>query len=152
MFALQTNPVSPTVLNRVLHKILMYFDSRDVYHCPVLFSRSTTFSSPLQLFAIFGVRVYVSRVSGGSLTNLSIPPIKVLTAIHPIGKPRVFLRMKDKISALNVLRCKIQHFFSLVNHFLVVFQSCGINIWGVGWNPTQGRSPCTPFISISTSL
>lgn len=37
------------------------------YHCPVLFSRSTDFSSPLQLLANFGVRVYVFIVAGGSL-------------------------------------------------------------------------------------
>ena len=42
-------------------------DSRDVYHCPVLFSRSTDFSAPLRLFANFGVRVYVSVVAGGSV-------------------------------------------------------------------------------------
>jgi hypothetical protein len=41
-------------------------DSRDVCHCPVLFSRSTDFSAPLRLFANFGVRVYVSIVAGGS--------------------------------------------------------------------------------------
>ena len=61
--------------------ILMYwFDSRDVNHCPILFSRSTDFSSPLRSLANFGVRVYVSIVAGGSLTistltqNLTIKP------------------------------------------------------------------------------
>jgi hypothetical protein len=44
------------------------FDFRDVCHCPVLFSRSTDFSSPLRVIANFGVRVYVSIVAGGSLT------------------------------------------------------------------------------------
>jgi hypothetical protein len=60
-----------------LNGILLYcFDSRDVHHCPVLFSRSTDFSSPLRLFASFGVRVYVSIVAGGSLTTQIIPNIK----------------------------------------------------------------------------
>jgi hypothetical protein len=27
---------------------MCFFDSRDVHHCPILFSRSTDFSSPLQ--------------------------------------------------------------------------------------------------------
>ena len=30
------------------------------FHCPILFSRSTDFSSPLRNIANFGVRVYVS--------------------------------------------------------------------------------------------
>lgn len=47
---------------------MCFFDSRDVHHCPVLFSRSTDFSSPLRFFASFVVRVYVSIVAGGSLT------------------------------------------------------------------------------------
>jgi len=38
-------------------------------HCPILFSRSTDFSSPLQKIANFGVRVYVSIVAGGPLTT-----------------------------------------------------------------------------------
>ena len=44
------------------------FESRDVFHCPVVFSRSTDFSAPLRNIASFGVRVYVSIVTGGSLT------------------------------------------------------------------------------------
>jgi hypothetical protein len=54
------------------------FDSRDVYHCPVLFSRSTDFSAPLRLFANFGVRVYVSIVAGGSLTTKIVSNIEQL--------------------------------------------------------------------------
>jgi hypothetical protein len=49
---------------------MRFVDSRDIHHCPVLFSRSTDFSSPLREFANFVVRVYVSIVSGGSLTKL----------------------------------------------------------------------------------
>jgi hypothetical protein len=57
--------------------ILIYrFDSRDVYHCPVLFSRSTDFSAPLRLFANFGVRVSVSIVAGGSLTTKIVSNVK----------------------------------------------------------------------------
>ena len=48
---------------------MLLVDSRDVHHCPVFFSRSTDFSSPLRVFASFVVRVYVSIVSGGSLTS-----------------------------------------------------------------------------------
>ena len=48
---------------------VLFVDSRDVHHCPVLFSRSTDFSSPLRVFANFGVRVYVSIVAGGSVTS-----------------------------------------------------------------------------------
>ena len=51
-------------------------DSRDVYHCPVLFSRSTDFSAPLRLFANFGVRVSVSIVAGGSLTTKIVSNVK----------------------------------------------------------------------------
>ena len=51
-------------------------DSRDVYHCPVLFSRSTDFSAPLRTIANFGVRVYVSIVAGGSLTTKIVSNIK----------------------------------------------------------------------------
>ena len=39
------------------------------YHCPILFSRSTDFSAPLQVIASFGVRVYVSIVAGGYVTT-----------------------------------------------------------------------------------
>ena len=73
MLAPQTNPASPAVLMyRISNKILVCFDSRECQDCPVLFPRSTTFSSPLQLFANFVVRVYVSRVAGGSMTDLNI--------------------------------------------------------------------------------
>ena len=69
-FAPQTNPASPAVLMRRIPKRNSYvlFDSRDSpTHCPILFSRSTDFSSPLRYFANFVVRVYVSIVAGGSL-------------------------------------------------------------------------------------
>jgi len=51
-------------------------DSRDVYHCPFIFSQSTDFSAPLRSIASFGVGVYVSIVAGGSVTtyNLNIKP------------------------------------------------------------------------------
>ncbi len=45
MFAPQTNPASPAVFTyRIPNGILRSFDSRDVYHCPILFSRSTDFA------------------------------------------------------------------------------------------------------------
>jgi len=52
---------------------MLLVDSRDVFHCPVLFSRSTDFSSPLQKLANFVVRVYVSIVAGGSVTTSILP-------------------------------------------------------------------------------
>jgi hypothetical protein len=69
--------LSPQVLRFLCVEVqkrnsIQLVDSRDVHHCPVLFSRSTDFSSPLRLFARFGVRVYVSIVAGGSVTSSSV--------------------------------------------------------------------------------
>jgi hypothetical protein len=83
MFAPQTNPASPAVfMCRKPKKEFLFatLDFRDVFHCPVLFSRSTDFSSPLREIANFGVRVYVSIVAGGSLTTQIIPNIKPSSA------------------------------------------------------------------------
>jgi hypothetical protein len=62
----------------------------DYSHCPVLFSRSTDFSSPLQVIANFGVRVYVSIVAGGSGTlsvlakiSRNLPDVSGLSRCSP---------------------------------------------------------------------
>jgi len=89
MFAPQTNPAREERFLCVENQkgILMYcFDSRDVYHCPVLFSRSTDFSSPLRNIANFVVRVYVSIVAGGSLTMYILAQLlttEILTSFPP---------------------------------------------------------------------
>jgi hypothetical protein len=45
MFAPQTNPASPAVFTcRIPNGILLRFDYRDVYHCPILLNRSTDFA------------------------------------------------------------------------------------------------------------
>jgi hypothetical protein len=109
MFALQTNPASPAVLTyRFLHKILMYFDFKDVYRCLCIFPRSTTFSAPLQSFANFVVRVYVSRVSGGSVTDLSISDLFALLTrlISPWLKQGVLRRLSDKLKIRNLRRAQ----------------------------------------------
>ena len=51
MFAPQTNPASPAVLMcRIPKGILRYCLTLGMFiHCPVIFSRSTDFSSPLQV-------------------------------------------------------------------------------------------------------
>ena len=49
MFAPQTNPASKSgfYVSKTQKEFLFTVrDSRDVYHCPVLFSRSTDFSAP----------------------------------------------------------------------------------------------------------
>jgi len=50
MFAPQTNPASKrgSYVSIFTTNIYVVCDSRDVYHCPILFSRSTDFSSPLR--------------------------------------------------------------------------------------------------------
>ncbi|GET39617.1 hypothetical protein MiSe_43880 [Microseira wollei NIES-4236] len=67
MVAPQTDTASPAAICIEVQKgILMCFvDSRDVSHCPILFSRSTDFSAPLHDDANFGVRLYVSIVLVG---------------------------------------------------------------------------------------
>lgn len=60
---------------------MYFFDSRDVCHCPVLFSRSTDFSSPLRKIANFVVRVYVSIVAGGSLTMYILAQVDLDTKV-----------------------------------------------------------------------
>src|SRR4028119_781587 len=41
----RTNPASPAVFTcRIPNGILLRFDSRDVYHCPIIFSRSPDFA------------------------------------------------------------------------------------------------------------
>ena len=75
MLAPQTNPAreSGFYVSNTKRNSYLLFDSGDVYHCPVLFSRSTDFSSPLQLLQALETRVYVSIVTGGSLTTQIIP-------------------------------------------------------------------------------
>ncbi|TAE78978.1 MAG: hypothetical protein EAZ73_24365 [Oscillatoriales cyanobacterium] len=78
-FAPQTNPASPAVLcvENLKGILSTVRDSRDVYHCPVLFSRSTDFSAPLRTIANFGVRVYVSIDGQWVVTTLIIPKISM---------------------------------------------------------------------------
>jgi hypothetical protein len=82
---------------------MLSVDSRDSFtHCPVLFSRSTDFSSPLQAIANFGVRVYVSIVAGGSLTTQTIP---ANSKAKPSSAARLSARrtsaLKDGVSTHN---------------------------------------------------
>jgi hypothetical protein len=65
--------------------LMVCFDSRDVYHCPIFFSRSTDFSSPLRFLASFVVRVYVSIVAGGSLTTLILPKLRCKAVLEARG-------------------------------------------------------------------
>jgi hypothetical protein len=75
MFAPQTNPASPAVLMcripKGIRKVL--FDSRDVYPLPCHLFPVYRFFFPVASLASFGVRVYVSIVTGGSLTTQIIP-------------------------------------------------------------------------------
>ncbi len=74
---------------------MLLADSRDVHHCPILFPRSTDFSSPLRNLASFVVRVYVSIVAGGSVTNLIIAqtlcpvPLSASFKLAELGKLRL---------------------------------------------------------------